>query len=288
MLSGKTTVCGIIADPVEHTMSPAMHNAAFNALGLDYVYVPFRVKSGDLGKAIDGMRAFHIRGLNVTIPHKVNVIPFLDKLDPVADKIGAVNTIINDNGILTGYNTDASGFLQALLDRNIDPKNKKVLVIGAGGAARAICFILAESGAHLRILNRKLELDWAKDIARRIAKSYSTEISADELNRETLNKALADTEILVNATSVGMHPDINQTPVDVDLLRSGLVVVDIVYHPLRTLLLQQAEAAGAQTVSGLEMLVWQGVVAFEKFTGKKPPVDLMREEVRKLLQVYEK
>jgi shikimate dehydrogenase len=283
-ISGKTIVCGVIGDPIEHTMSPVMHNTAFQALGLDYVYVPFRVKGNDLGKAIDGMRAFHFRGLNVTIPHKIAVMPLLDKIDPVAERIGAVNTIANDDGILTGYNTDASGFLQALLDKGIDPKGKTVLVVGAGGAARAICFILAERGVKLHILNRKLELDWAHDLARRVASHYTISVSAGELNRDNLKKSLHGADIMVNATSVGMDPKPDQTPVDADLLRRDIVIVDIVYHPLQTLLMKQAQAAGAMTISGLDMLAWQGALAFEKWTGKKPPVDLMREQARKLLQ----
>jgi shikimate dehydrogenase len=287
-ISGKTIVCGIIADPVEHTMSPVMHNTAFKALGLNYVYVPFLVKGEELGEAIEGMRALHIRGLNVTIPHKVAVIPFLDKLDPVAEKIGAVNTIVNDNDVLTGYNTDAIGFLQALLDKKVDPKGKKILVMGAGGAARAICCILADNGADLCILNRKLELDWAYNLAKRISQHYTVNVTAGELDREHLQKSLADTGILVNATSVGMSPDIDRTPIDADLIRPGLLVVDIVYNPLQTLLLKQAQANGARTISGLDMLAWQGAVAFEKWTGQKAPLELMREEAGKLLQKHEK
>ena len=164
-VTGKTKICGIIGDPVEHTMSPAIHNAAFNELGLDYVYLPFPVQQGQLGEAIKGMRALNFRGLCVTIPHKVAVIQFLDKLDPLAERIGAVNTIVNDSGVLTGYNTDASGFLNSLLERKVDPEGKKVVILGAGGASRAISFILADNGARLTILNRLLELDWAEELA---------------------------------------------------------------------------------------------------------------------------
>ncbi|MDI6815354.1 MAG: shikimate dehydrogenase, partial [Dehalococcoidales bacterium] len=143
-ISGETRCCGVIGDPVEHTISPVMHNAAFRKLGLDYVYLPFRVRKEELGEAIKGMRALNIRGLNVTIPHKVAVIQFLDELDALADKIGAVNTIVNDEGILKGYNTDATGFLQALLERGTELEGKEVVILGARGAARAISFILAE------------------------------------------------------------------------------------------------------------------------------------------------
>ena len=143
MISGKTKVCGIIGDPIEHTMSPAMHNAAFAHLGLDFCYVPFRVKAENLAQAVAGIRALNIRGVNVTIPHKVSVIPLLDKVDQLAQKIGAVNTIVNDGSVLSGYNTDAAGFLSALHSVGLEPKGKRVVVLGAGGAARAITFALA-------------------------------------------------------------------------------------------------------------------------------------------------
>ena len=286
-ISGQTRLCGVIGDPIEHTLSPVMHNAAFRELGLDYVYVPFRVKPAELGQAIAGMRALNIRGLNVTIPHKVAVLQFLDKLDPLAAKIGAVNTIVNSEGILTGHNTDAAGFLQALLEAGVKPEGKKVIMLGAGGAARAISFILADKVSHLIILNRRLELDWAEDLARKISQTFNQPVNARELNRENLTQALASADILVNATSVGMNPDADQSPVDADLLRPGLTVFDIVYSPTKTKLLGEAEAAGADTISGLDMLIWQGAIAFERWTGQPAPVELMREETIKLLKRHE-
>ncbi len=286
-ISGRTKICGIIGDPIEHTMSPVMHNAAFKNKGVDYVYLPFRVKKEELGKAIESMRALNIRGLNVTIPHKVAVLQFLDELDTLADKIGAVNTIVNDDGVLRGYNTDATGFLQALLERGIEPRGKSVVILGAGGASRAISFILAERGSHLVILNRLLELDWAKELASRISQIFTREVEALELNKENLSRVLGKADILVNATSVGMIPDIDETPVDSDLLKPNLVVYDIVYNPIKTRLRREAEAAGATIVSGLDMLVWQGVIAFEKWTGVKAPVNLMKEEAIKLLEKHE-
>ena len=282
-ISGRTRICGVIGDPIEHTMSPVMHNAAFEKLRLGYLYIPFRVKREELGKAIKGMKALNIRGLNVTIPHKVAVIQFLDEVDPLAEKIGAVNTIVNDDGFLTGYNTDAAGWLQAMLSRGCDPSNRKVAVLGAGGASRAISFILAERGAHLVILNRRLELEWAEELAGRISTTFGRETRALELNRTNLTGALEKAEILVNATSVGMSPDTNQTPVDSDLLRPDLIVSDIVYNPVKTRLLREAETAGVKTVEGLEMLVWQGALAFEKWTGQKAPIELMRKEATRML-----
>jgi len=283
-VSVESRICGVIGDPIEHSMSPVMHNAAFDKLGLNYLYVPFRVKKEELGKAIAGMRALNIRGLNVTIPHKVAVIPFLDELDPLAQKIGAVNTIVNDDGALTGYNTDASGFLQALLERGIEPRGKNVVVLGAGGASRAISFILAERGAHLVILNRLLELDWAEELASRISQVFKKEVEALELNKEKLAKVLEKADILVNATSVGMSPNRDETPVSPDLLKPSLTVFDIVYNPIKTRLLREAEAAGAETISGVDMLVWQGALAFELWTGVKAPVKLMKDAAIKGLQ----
>jgi len=225
--------------------------------------------------------------LNITIPHKVAVIQFLDELDHLADKIGAINTVVNDNGVLKGYNTDATGFLQALRERGIEPKGKSVVILGAGGASRAISFILAERGSHLVILNRLLELDWAKELASRISQIFTREVEALELNKKNLSRVLGKADILVNATSVGMIPDINETPVTSTLLRPNLVVYDIVYNPIKTRLQREAEVAGATVISGLDMLVWQGALAFEKWTGLKAPVELMKQEAIKLLEKHE-
>jgi len=283
LISGKTAVCGVIGDPIEHTMSPVMHNAAFKKLGLDYLYVPFRVRKEELGRAVEGMRALNIRGLNVTIPHKVAIIPLLDKLDPLVEKIGAVNTIVNDGGVLTGYNTDATGFLQALLEEEVEPEGKNIVILGAGGASRAVSFILAERGASLVILNRQLELDWAEELARRISQSFNKEVKALILNEENLAVVLERADVLVNATSVGMSPKIDETPVPARLLKPGLIIFDILYNPVKTRLMKEAEVAGAQTIGGLDMLVWQGALAFEKWTGHKAPYDLMKREVIKAL-----
>ncbi len=286
-ISGTTRVCGVIGDPIGHTISPAMHNAAFEEMGIDYLYVPFGVKKEVLGEAIQGMRALNIRGLNVTIPHKVAIIPFLDKLDHLAERIGAVNTVVNDDGILTGYNTDAEGFLQTLLERGIEPEGKSIVILGAGGASRAISFILVERGANLVILNRQLELDWAEDLAHRVSQAFKKEVKALELDEKNLAMVLERADVLINATSVGMSPDTGETPVSAKLLKSGLVVFDIVYNPIKTRLRKEAETAGAKTIGGIDMLVWQGALAFEKWTGLKAPVKLMKEEAVRALERHE-
>jgi shikimate dehydrogenase len=286
-VSGKTQICGLIGDPVAHTMSPAMHNAAFKKLGLDYIYLPFRVTPEGLPRAVAGMKALNVRGFNVTIPHKVSVIPLLDGLDPLAEKIGAVNTVVNDCGELRGYNTDATGFLRALLGSGVRPEDKNVVILGAGGAARAIAYILAENGAHLTIINRKLELDWAEDIARLILEDFGREVIVLELLPRRLAKALPGADILVNATSVGMSPAGGRSPVPARLLHRRLVVFDIVYNPVMTKLLREAKAAGARTIGGIDMLAWQGALAFEKWTGQVAPLALMRRQAVKMLGSYE-
>ena len=234
VISGKTRICGIIGDPIEHTMSPVIHNAAFKKLGLDYIYIPFLVRKEELGQAVEGIRSLNIRGFNVTIPHKVTIMPMLDGLDPLAEKIGAVNTVVNNDGDLRGYNTDATGFLQALLEQGVEPKGKNTIILGAGGASRAVSYILAERGAHLTILNRQLEMDWAEELASRISYDFGKEVKALELTFENLASVLERADMLINATSVGMSPNSEDTPVPAQLLKSNLVVGDIVYNPIRT------------------------------------------------------
>jgi shikimate dehydrogenase len=274
-INAKTKLCGLIGDPVGHSVSPAMHNAAFRALGLDYAYLPLRVRREDLPTAIAGVSAFNIRGLNVTIPHKVEVMGLLDEIDPPARQIGAVNVLVNDSGRLTGYNTDAQGFLHMLTGHGIEPQGKNVVVLGAGGAARAICFALASRGATLTILNRTAAR--AQACAADVSKAFNTRIRVLDLDRENLAYALQGAGMLVNATSVGMLPDAGVSPVDRDLLGAHLTVVDIVYNPGQSKLLKEARKAGAKTINGLEMLTWQGALAFEKWTGRQPPLDVMHQ-----------
>ena len=286
-ITGKTKICGLIGDPVEHSMSPVMHNTAYEKLGLDYIYLPFRVAPEQLEAAVDGLRALNVCGFNVTIPHKVAVIPMLDGLDPIAEKIGAVNTVVNTDDELRGYNTDAAGFLRALLDGGVEPDGKDVVVLGAGGAARAVTYILAERDINLTILNRREELDWAEDIAELLVEDFGKPVRVLELTDENLAEALPGADILINATSVGMSPHNDKSPVPAGFLRKDLAVFDVVYNPIDTRLLAEAKAAGARTISGIDMLVWQGALAFEKWTGREPPVDLMKKEALKILESHE-
>lgn len=285
-INGETRLCGVMGDPVGHSVSPAMHNAAFRELGLDYVYLPFPVRREDLAAAMAGARAFGIRGLNITIPHKVEVMGLLDGLDPLAKQAGAVNTVVNDSGRLTGYNTDAEGFLHLLGKHGIEVPGRNIAVLGAGGAARAVCFALASRGAVLTILNRTPGA--AVKCATEISTATGQVVKPLEMTRASLAATLESTSVLVNATSVGMLPATGATPVDRDLLGPHLTVIDTVYNPYESKLLKEARKAGAKTVNGLEMLVWQGALAFEKWTGRQAPAEVMRMAAEAALKRYEK
>jgi shikimate dehydrogenase len=264
-----------------------MHNAAYEELGLDFVYVSFRVIKERLAEAVAGLRALNVRGFNVTMPHKVSIIPMLDKLDPLAEKIGAVNTVVNDDGVLTGHNTDGLGVLNALLEKKVDPEGKKVVIIGAGGASRAISYVLARRGARLTILNRKQELDWAENIAASVHKDLGADVKAMELGFKQLKTALAGADILVHATNVGMSPDAANSLVPAELFKSSLTVFDVIYSPLKTKLLREAEAAGCRIFSGVDMLVGQGVLCFKYWTGQAAPLETMRQAAIKMLERHE-
>ena len=274
-ISGKTHVCGVIGDPIEHTLSPVMHNAAFEALKLDYVFLAFKVKPAEVGNAISGMRALTIHGLNVTMPHKNAVIKYLDDVDPAATAIASVNTILNKDGRLLGFNTDGVGALNALEQNGVEPRGKKVLLLGAGGSAKAIAYTLSQEVDELVILNRTPKP--AAELADLLKQKFKKKINAGELSPSIIKDNLADSDVLINATSVGMKPNANQTPVAPEWLKPDLAVMDIVYNPIETKLAKDAKAAGAKVVSGVEMLIYQGAVSFEIWTACKAPVEVMRK-----------
>ena len=287
-VSGKTKVCAVIGDPVEHSLSPIIHNAAFQHLNLDYVYVAFNVRASQLKDAILGVRGLGIYGLNVTMPHKISIIKYLDELDETAKRIGSVNTVLNKDGRLIGYTTDGVGAFNALKYAGSDPLGKKVVVLGAGGASRSICFTLAERVRELIILNRTLER--AVSLANNIREVLGGKVNvrAASLVDENLRKELKDADILINATSVGMKPNDAYTPVKRDFLHRNLTVFDIVYNPLETRLLREAKLIGAKTIDGLSMLIHQGAVSFEIWTGVKAPIDVMREAALRKIEETEK
>ena len=277
MISGQTKVLGVIGDPVGHSSSPAMHNAAIHALGLDYVYVAFHVPASRVAEVGRAMRALQITGLNVTVPHKEEVMAELDEIADEAKAIGAVNTIHNDQGRLTGHNTDAHGIIISLaVDGGLERLPPRVVLLGAGGAARAILYALLhrDEVESISLLNRTATR--AEQLAAQL------DPSAHKVTVGTLTDCgcVREAGLLINATSIGMQPDAGHSPVtDPGCLHSGLVVLDIVYRPLNTLLLQQAKEAGARTVDGLGMLVHQGARALELWTGQQAPVDVMRQAI---------
>lgn len=278
MITGKTTLVGIVGDPVEHSLSPPMHNAAFQHLKLDCVYVPFHVKAKNLKNAIKGAKAMGIKGLNITIPHKTAVIRYLDEVDQAAQLIGAVNTLKFTEGKIKGYNTDGVGAVKAI-EEITTVKDKKVVIMGAGGAARAVAFQLILNGIQkLSIANRTPEkaVQLACDIKSKLKFSPRV-VNFSELE-------LISTDILINTTPVGMHPHEDQKPlVTSQMMHPELVVNDIIYNPLMTGLLKEAEDAGAKTVNGTKMLVYQGVEAFRIWTGVNPPVEVFTEALRETL-----
>lgn len=275
MITGKTAIVGIIGDPVEHSLSPPMHNAAFKELKLDYVYIPFHVTSENLAEAVHGARAMGIKGLNITIPHKREIIKYIDELDEAAELIGAVNTVKFNEERTVGYNTDGLGAIRAI--EEIEPvKNKKVVILGAGGAARAISFQILLSGAgEVVIANRTV--DNACNLVKDIKNRFNFTLGCCGLD-DKLKNHLKDSDILINTTPIGMHPHEDQEPlVSCDMMHSNLVVNDIVYNPLKTGLLKEAEKAGAKIVFGTKMLIYQGVEAFRIWTGVKPPANIFEK-----------
>jgi shikimate dehydrogenase len=274
VISGKTRVCGVIGDPIEHTLSPAIHNAAFDHLKLDFVFLAFRVKAADLENAVQGMRGLGIHGLNVTMPHKSTVISFLDEVDPTVQFLGSANTILNKNGRLSGFNTDGVGALKALRENGTELSEKKVLLLGAGGAAKAIAFALAKEVGELVILNRTSEK--AKELAEALGRMFNKKVVGGSLSPDAIAKNLRASDILINATSVGMKPHLSQSLVAPQWLKSNLVVMDIVYNPVETKLAKDAKAAGAKVISGVEMLIYQGAASFEIWTGGSAPIEVMR------------
>jgi len=259
-ITASTKLCAIIGNPIGHSLSPLVHNAAFEHLGLDCVFLAFEVEH--LQEAVKGIAALGFKGVSVTIPHKVGVMDYLDEIEPVAQRIGAVNTIVNRDGRLVGYNTDWIGAMKAL-EHRIDLRGKTAVVLGAGGAARAIAFGLKERGAEPVILNRTVAR------AEVLASGLKCRFGPIEL----IEKLSFD--LVINATSVGMSPRAESTPLNKAVLKN-MLVFDTVYNPMKTRLIREAEERGCPTVRGLEMFVNQAAMQFELWTGQKAPLDLMR------------
>jgi len=280
-IDGATKVVGIIGWPVEHSLSPPMQNAAYAEMGVNWRYLPFPVRPGEAGAAVQGVRALGLAGANVTIPHKEAVIPFLDEMTPAARAVGAVNTIIVDDLRLLGDNTDVLGFLGALDLAGVTlDEHTQALVLGAGGAARAAAYGLLERGVEVVIHAR------TRRRAERLVADMRQAVSGSRLS--IADVLPTDPTLIVNCTPVGMWPHEDGSPLPAGYpLRPGVAVMDMVYRPLETRLLQQAKAAGALAIDGLEMLIQGGAASSERWTGKKPPLDVMRRTCRKILKTGE-
>jgi shikimate dehydrogenase len=259
-----------------------MHNAAFKALKLDYTFLAFKVKPAELENAVNGMRALNIRGLNVTMPHKSSILKYLDRVDLSAQIINSVNTILNRDGKLFGFNTDGVGALKALRENDVEPKGRKILLLGAGGAARAIAYTMVRESDELAVLNRTLKP--AQELAKLLEKTANKKIISGALSPKEIKHNLQDSDILINATSVGMKPKPEESLIPPKLIGPNLAVIDIVYNPIETQLAKDAKAAGAKVVSGVEMLIYQGAASFEIWTGKSAPVEVMRQAALNHLQ----
>jgi shikimate dehydrogenase len=266
LINAKTELYGIIGNPIRHSLSPIIHNGVFQRMGWNAVYLAFEVN--DLKKAMSGIRELGLRGVSVTHPLKTQILPFLDDVEDLAGRIGAVNTVMNEGGRLIGYNTDGSGALEALGEK-ADLNGKKVLLLGAGGTGRAIGFGLKEKGVRTIISNRSL--DKAEDLARHLGFIYRPLSSIDDLSFD----------VVINATSLGMSPHESESPLPKKLLQEGMVVMDIVYEPLKTKLLKEAEERRCMTIDGLEMLAHQGAGQLEIWTGRRPDIKKIKEDLHR-------
>ena len=274
-INAYTQFCGVIGNPVEHSLSPAIHNAAFQKLDLDFVYLAWKVER--IGDALNGLRALgNFRGASVTIPHKVAAVPFLDEVENTARHIGAVNTIVSHGGKLTGYNTDATGALRALREGGTGLKGQRVAILGSGGAARAIAFALAADGAIERLDLLGIDDKEREALAGDLRSKTTMAVQDGHLNEEYLKKVLPNVQVLIHCTPTGMSPKVEGTCVPTSLLHAGLTVMDIVYNPRETRLLTEAKAAGCRTIPGLEMFLHQAAAQFELWTNQPAPTDVMR------------
>lgn len=279
-IDSNTQLFGVIGNPIRHTKSPIMMNRAFRETGINGVYTAFHVTSERVADFAAGVRAMGIRGVNVTIPHKLDIMSVLDEIDLGAKAIGAVNTIVNEDGRLIGYNTDGIGYVRSLKEE-AEPElaGKRIVVIGAGGASRGIVYALSnEKPAHITIANRSVER------AKELADAFQDQADIEAIANENLQAACMQADIVINTTSVGMFPNTDETPIDVGWLKSGAVASDLIYNPIKTKFLQQAEQHGCRIHGGLGMFIYQGAYAFEYWTGKPAPVAAMRETVLSALR----
>jgi shikimate dehydrogenase len=281
MINNDTRLLGLMGNPLEHSFSCFMHNRAYELEGLDYIYINMETEKKNIGEILSGIKHLKFDGFNVTIPYKIDIMDHLDEIDPLAEKIGSVNTVKIDEGRFKGYNTDGEGFVISLAEEcGFDCKGKKVLILGSGGASRAVAMTIADKGPEkIYLTNRTLQK--AVDLSDEINYKFS-EICfpVDGVN---IDAVIGDCDLLINTTSVGMHPNIDACPLDPVFLHQGLTVCDIIYNPEKTMLLQEAEKLECKTMNGIGMLVNQGAKAFEIWTGKEAPLDHMRQSLKLLI-----
>jgi shikimate dehydrogenase len=281
-LDGHTRTVGIFGDPITHTRSPAMHNAAFQALGLPYVYLPFHVRPADLVKAVHGMRALGLLGLNVTVPHKERIVRCLDSLSPEAELCGAVNTVVNQDGQLFGDNTDGRGFLNSLQEAKLSPRGIEVVLIGAGGSARAVLVSLIRARcAAIRIVNRTQAN--ARKLVRTYRRTGETRLEALPLDALRDPAVLSGVRLVINASSIGLHDD-EFLPLAYTATQAGCLFYDLLYRPDRTPFLRHAQAARRPVMDGRRMLLHQGALAFSLWTGRPAPLEVMDRALRRALR----
>ncbi len=272
-------VYALIGDPIDHSMSPTIQNAAFRSIGLNAIYVPFRVESTGLRFALQGLKSLGVRGFNVTTPHKTAMLRYLDEVETEAAEIGSINTVKSDGGTLTGFNTDGAGALNALKEVGISPDGKSILLFGAGGAARAIAHALAGHRCEITLVNRTISR--AQRLASLLRTKFGIQANCVSLSSKSMRRPVESADVILNASSMGMAGNEN-VPVPKKWLRSNQCVFDIVYRPVRTRLLRNAVIAGARTIDGLDMLVSQGACSFSIWTGKKAPVSEMRRSIARV------
>ena len=276
-ITGHTQLTALLGSPVAHSISPMMHNEAFQLLDLDYVYLCFDVNEESLPATVEGLKTCNIRGFNLTMPNKNKIVELLDELSPAARLIGAVNTVVNDNGYLTGYNTDGVGYMQAVKDAGYDIHGKTITVMGAGGAATAICAQAALDGIEeIHIFARETSRFWNR--TENLVKNINSTLPCHAVlhknkDKAALSDAISKSTLLLNATSVGMAPNTDGTIItDTSLYHPDLIVSDVIYNPRETRFLREAREAGCRTFNGMYMLLYQGAEAFRLWTGKDMPV----------------
>lgn len=281
-ITGNTKLTALLGSPVSHSISPQMHNESFRLLGLDYVYLAFDVTPEHLQEVVTGLKAAGICGFNLTMPLKVHILPYLDELTPAARLAGAVNTVIARDGRLIGHTTDGAGYMQSVADAGYNITGKKMTLLGAGGAATAICVQAALDGVSSIDMFKRKNASWDKtyNFCQRVASETGCNIRLLDIENTTLlADSISDSTILTNATSVGMAPDSSVSPIpDPDLLHEGLIVSDIIYNPRETLLMRQAKEQGCPCFNGLYMLLYQGAAAFKCWTGQEMPTDIIKKK----------